>query len=420
MPAITNVKKPVTDSAFTQLKLYPLTSTKDLDALLEKSGKAQVILLGEATHGTAEFYNWRAEISRRLIAEKGFTSIATEGDWADGVRVNDFINGDKKDSTAGLQVLQLFDRWPSFLWANTEFLNFMVWLNNYNLSQPVSKKVTFHGCDLFSISDAADTMYNHIDDPAVKTTIEKFRKCLDQFRSDERLYSTSDEKKDCSAQAAELLAITKKNIHNDSSFFLQAAYTIFNGERYLRSVRKRIDAWNIREYHMAESIKRLTAAGKKVIVWLHNTHAGDAFYSSTHLHNRTSVGEILRKMYGENVFLVGFGTYSGTTVAAETWGGKTEQMPLAYAENGTWEQLLHSLSPTDKYIILNDTTLDKRMQTKWMYTRSVGVLYHPNERSGMNLSRIAKRFDAYIYIDHTTPIHPLPVKVQRAGGIRDE
>lgn len=425
IPANTVIVKPVVDSAFIGLQMHELTSAKDLNTLIEKIGDAKVVLLGEATHGTAEFYNWRAEISKRLITEKEFTAICVEGDWADGIRVNNFITGNKKNSSDALHVLQLFDRWPSFLWANTEFLSFMLWLNNYNEDQDVSKKITFHGTDLFSIMDAVDTMSKRLNDAAIKNVIEQFKDCFKPFSNDEHLYSKRDQKADCSNYATQLLELVKKYVSNKDSlfsrFFLPAALTVYDGERYLRSARNRIDPWNMRDNHMAESIKSISDANQKVIVWLHNSHAGDAFYSSTHWNARTSVGEILKQKMGEkNVYLVGFGTYSGFVTVAETWGGEIEQLRLANAENATWEQVLHSMGANDKYVILNDTTLNKQLQTKWIYTRSIGVIYHNNERSGMSLSRMAKRFDAYIFIDHTTAVHPLPVKTHRLSGRTDE
>jgi erythromycin esterase len=263
-------------------------------------------------------------------------------------------------------------------------------------------------------------MYKHVNDDEIKTALREFRNCFRLFNNNGQLYSKAGEKTDCSNQAKQLVAVTKKNIERDplfSLFFLQAALTIFNGEHYYHSLRNRVDAWNIRDNHMAESIKRIAQVKGKVIVWLHNTHAGDAFYSSTHWHARSSVGEILRKSMGEkNIYLVGFGTYSGTVTAAQSWGGNIEQMQLANAELGTWEQTLHSKGAYDKYIMLDETKDNRQLQTRWIYTRSIGVLYHSNERSGMNLSLMAKRFDAYIFIDHTTALHPLQVKVRRTAG----
>ena len=428
VPANTVTTKPLPDSAFIGLQTYPLASAKDLDTLLSKIGDAKVVLLGEATHGTAEFYNWRTEISKRLIIEKGFNTIAVEGDWADGIRVNNFIIGNKKDSIEVLRVLQLFDRWPSFLWANTEFLNFMLWLNNYNATRSASKKITFYGTDLFSIIDAADTMSHRLNSDTVMAAIEQFRNCFDLFANDEQLYAKQDQKANCSEQSKHLLEVTNKyNLGKDSLsalFFLQAALTVFNGEQYFRLQRNRTDVWNIRENHMAESIRRLTdtdANKRKVIVWMHNSHTGDAFYASTHWSGRTSVGEILREKMGEkNVYIIGFGSYSGYVTASQSWGGKIEQMQLANAENATWEQTLHSMWGNDKYVILHDTALNNKLKTRWIYTRSIGVIYHNNERSGMKLSRVAKRFDAYIFIDHSTPVHPLHIQVKKAGIKIDE
>ena len=403
---------------YLNLPAHLLTSETDLDSFIDAAGNAEVVLLGEATHGTDDFYKWRAAISRRLIIEKGFNTIAVEGDWADGARINRFIGGASGDSSTAVSVLQQVDRWPVWLWANTEVAAFITWLNHYNQRLVDSNKISFVGTDLFSVNDALNEMEQDAEDTALQWHIENFRKCFAPFIHNERMYGKDSV---CSHQAASLLSFVRQNSSRfdniKSNSLLQGAITIFDAERYLRSITNKMGGWNIREQHMAETILRIlqNKQGAKIIAWLHNSHAGVASFSGMRNYNRTSVGEILKSALGDTaVFVTGFGTYSGTVTASRTWGGATETMGFAPAEPGSWDDVLHNLGNNDKYILFRETRNNVTLQNKWIYMRSLGVLYLPFQRSGASQSIPAKRYDAFIFIDHSSALRPLETKTIRS------
>jgi erythromycin esterase-like protein len=404
------ITKPL-DSIFLNLPAHSLDSENDLDSFVNAIGDARIVLLGEGTHGTADFYKWRAAISRKLVTGKSFNAIAVEGDWADGEKVNRFICGDVGDSAGAVAVLKKFDRWPEWLWANTEVASFITWLNHYNQRLADSDKITFTGTDLFSVDDALGEMEQQSSDTALHHHIENFRKCFEPFSNNERSYGKDTT---CTAQAASLLLFLREN---SSAFpepvrtkLLQGAATVVDAELYLRSITTKMGGWNIREQHMAETILRIlhNKPGSKIIAWLHNSHAGVASFSGMRNYNRTSVGELLKTQLGDSsVFITGFGTYSGTVTASRTWGGVTETMGLAPAEPGSWDDILHNISNANKYILFRETRNNLPLQNRWVYMRSIGVVYTPYQRSGASQSIPAKRYDAFIFIDHSSALRPL-------------
>lgn len=414
-------------SAIEIIPYYPLANEQDLDVLLKEIGNAKIVLLGEASHGTSEFYTWRSAISKRLIQEKGFNFIAVEGDWTDSYKVNNFIKGEKKDSAAAVTLLKEYNRWPTWLWANYETASLATWLNNYNQNIPAKQKVGFYGLDVFNIAEAAADIKPYLlaSDTNAINAVNKFQQCFKPFANDEQKYARplTSMSGNCSAQANILLQTIQKSaaakqINSGAAFaMVQNAQVVFDGELYLRlSKNNTVDSWNLRDNHMVETIARLLTLygpGAKAIIWAHNNHVGDAQYATMHWTGKTNAGQLLRNKYGkENIFSVGFGTYNGSVIASEKWGAPYQKMQLAAAGDSSWEQKMHQLNADNKIILSKDIRNYPNM-LRWISQVAVGVLYHPMQKSGTySLSVIPNRYDAYIFIDHTNALHPIETPVK--------
>jgi erythromycin esterase len=414
-----------------QIPYYPLKNEKDLDILVKEIDTSRIVLLGEASHGTSEYYNWRAAISKRLIMEKGFNFIAVEGDWTDSYKVNNFIKGEKKDSNAVITLLKEYNRWPTWLWANYEVASLVGWLNEYNQNRPAKDKIGFYGLDLFNIAAAANEimLYLKPTDSAALHAVKSFQQCFKPYANDEQQYSKvgSGRISNCKESANQLLHIIHslaiKPSQTETDFAIeQDAQVVFDGELYLRTRGNPVDGWNFRDNHMLETINRilkLYGPTSKAIIWAHNNHLGDAQYATMIWEGKTNLGNMLRHQYGvKNVFIVGFGSYSGSIIAAEKWGTPYKTMPVALADDSTWEQKMHQLNTENKIIICKELK-DKPSMLRWMSHIGIGVTYHPLDRTGIySLSVIPNRYDAFLFFDHTNALHPIetPVKGKEPLG----
>ncbi len=405
--------------------MHALNTTADLDALIDDIGDRRVVMLGEASHGTHEYYTWRTAISKRLIQEKGFDFIAVEGEWADSYRVNQFIKGEQKDSAAVVQLLRQYNRWPTWMWGNYEVAALVSWLNKYNQTKSTNEKVGFFGLDVYCLWESmAELMpYLKTTDENVQKAAQKVHKCFQPFSADAYQYASAvaSASADCRNETNRLWQSIRKITGdkapaNESHFVMQQnALVALNGENYYRTmVVNDAASWNIRDQHMAQTLKRLLelhGTGSKAIIWEHNTHVGDARYTDMAKGGMVNVGQLVRKELGEqNVFIVGFGSYMGTVIAAEQWGKSILRMEVPPATEGSWEHILHTLSPTDKIILSKDIS-NNRQLNKWIDHRAIGVVYHPQrEHLGNYVPTILpKRYDAFIYIDKTTALHPINI-----------
>jgi erythromycin esterase-like protein len=427
--------KDLKHSAIEVIPYYPLTNEQDLDVLIKEIGNAKIVLLGEASHGTSEYYTWRAALSKRLIQEKGFNFIAVEGDWTDSYKVNNFIKGERKDSAAAINVLKEYNRWPTWLWANYETASLVIWLNNYNQNLPAKQKVGFYGLDVFNIAEAAAEIKQYLpsSDTNAITAVTKFQQCFKPFADNEQKYvrSITAMSGNCSAHANALLQAIKKSpsakeLDPEAAFaMLQNAQVAYDGELYLRTSKNNyVDGWNLRDNHMVETIARLLnlyGSGARGIIWAHNNHVGDAGYATMHWTGKTNVGQLLRNKYGkEKVFSVGFGTYTGTVIAAEKWGTPYKKMQLASADDSSWEQKMHQVNADNKIVLSKDIRNYPGM-LRWISQIAVGVIYHPMQKAGTySLSVVPNRYDAYIFIDKTNALHPIETRVKGTMGAVSE
>ena len=413
-----------------QIPHYPLRNEQDLDILMEQIGDARIVLLGEASHGTSEYYTWRAAISKRLIEEKGFGFIAVEGEWADSYRVNEFIKGPEQDSAAVISLLKNYNRWPTWMWGNYEVAALVNWLNQYNQEISAKEKIGFFGLDVYCLWESMSELMPYLQeleevDPSLLKAAKEVHQCFQPYSSDPQQYAVAvaNASDNCRAKTRRLWKVVQKLTDEKSEkskmgFVMEQNILVaLNGEKYYRTmIESNVKSWNIRDRHMAQTLKRLLefhGPDSKAIVWEHNTHVGDARYTDMAKDGMVNVGQLARKEFGkENVFAVGFGSYSGTVIAAGGWGAPLKIIEMPQASEGSWENILHQLSPANK-IILSKDIQDKKFFKRSIGHRAIGVVYNPDlEHLGNYVpSIIPKRYDAFLFIDQTKALHPLETPV---------
>lgn len=403
---------------------HRLENSTDLDPLLEKIGESKYVLLGEASHGTHEYYTWRAQISKRLIKEKGFSFIAVEGDWPDCYNINSWIKNYENAPDEIFEVLKNFRRWPTWMWANWEIAAFATWLRGHNDKLPTHKKTGFYGLDVYSLWESMESIVGYLEkeDPETAKLAQDAVQCFEPFKARDSYASVfSSSNSDCKSEVVDLLQEVRKKAHSydrEEEAGLNAelnALVMANAEKYYKAMAGfGDDSWNVRDKHMAETLDRLMKHhGKdaKVIVWEHNTHIGDARATDMAAAGLINLGQLVREQHHEDgVCLVGFGSYSGSVIAGKRWGAPMEKMKVPEAIRGSVEHLLHRESPQNKLIIFDEDEHLKESFSEEMGHRAIGVVYHPaHERGNYVPSRISDRYDAFLYIDKTRGLHPLKI-----------
>jgi len=403
---------------------HPLQGPQDLDLLMEEIGNARIVLLGEASHGTSEYYTWRTAISKRLIQEKNFNFISVEGDWPDCFEVNKYIKGQGEAVTAP-ELLQTFNRWPTWMWGNWEVAGLVDWMKKFNAGKSEAEQAGFFGLDVYSLWDSLQEILNYLEQqggPAAAAAKKAFR-CFEPYSEDPQEYARAVAfvSQDCEDEVVNMLqALRQKGLDSGADRTAefdaeQNALVAVNAERYYRAmIRGGGSSWNVRDRHMMETLTRLLdlhGPDSKAIIWEHNTHVGDARYTDMARNNMVNVGQLVREQYGEeNTFIVGFGSYKGSVIAADEWGEPMEIMEVPPAPSGTWENMLHEISPQNKLLFSKELTEEKALRDKIGH-RAIGVVYHPRmERYGNYVPTVVpKRYDAFAYIDTTRALHPLAI-----------
>ncbi|UOQ73309.1 erythromycin esterase family protein [Hymenobacter cellulosilyticus] len=414
------------------LPTHPLRSAADLDAVLTAIGDARIVLLGEASHGTHEYYTWRTALSKRLIQEKGFQFIAVEGDWPDCFEVNCAIKQDKADYGSAAQLLQTFNRWPTWMWGNWEIAALIDWLHQHNQQRPLAERIGFYGLDVYSLWESLQEILQFVSkqgDGAVAAAHKAFQ-CFEPYGDDPQEYAqhvafVSD---DCEDEVTHMLQSLRRQLRNttaptglerETNFAAeQNALVAVNAERYYRAMISGGSAsWNVRDGHMMETLTRLLdlhGPDSKAIIWEHNTHIGDARYTDMARDNTVNIGQLARQMYGrEQVFAVGFGSYQGSVIAGKRWGAPFEVMPVPRATNGSWEDLLHDQLKGENALLLSSELKGTPAQKQTFKHRAIGVVYRPEfEQFGNYVpSLMSERYDAFLFIDQTQALHPLLTQV---------
>ena len=407
---------------------HPFTGAPaDYDPLLDAIGNARFVLIGEASHGTHEFYRHRAQITKRLIAEKDFNTVAVEADWPDAYRVNLFVRNQGEDQEA-IDALAGFQRFPTWMWRNADVLDFVGWLRTYN--EQHGNKAGFYGLDLYSLYASIRAVLDFLDkvDPEAARRARHRYACFEQFGEDTQAYGYAAEfdwGRSCEKQAvsqfmemqqrAAELAQRDGRVLPDAFFFAQQnARLVKNAEEYYRSMfHARVSSWNLRDTHMAETLEALVhhlgPKRAKVVVWAHNSHLGDARATQMGQEGELNLGQLVRQKWPDNSFLVGFSTYTGTVTAAADWDGPAERKHVRPGLPGSFENLFHQVGVPNFLLLPCVQPRVRLVLQQQKIERAIGVIYRPRTERGSHYfhARMGDQFDAVIHLDQTRAVEPL-------------
>jgi erythromycin esterase-like protein len=403
----------------------------DYDSLLDLIGDRRFVLIGEASHGTHEFYRERARLTRRLIDELGFTVVAVEGDWPDAYRVNRYVLGMSADQDADAALCG-FRRFPTWMWRNRDVLTFVQWLRARNDTMTHSTaKVRFYGLDLYSLHTSIEAVIDYLDavDPSEAKMARKRYSCFDHVSADGQAYGhavayrgAAPCEKEVVAQLVELrrraeLYLRRDGwVAEDEQFYAeQNARLVRDAEEYYSQMyRAEVSSWNLRDQHMAGTLDALVehldrqSANTKVVVWEHNSHIGDARATAMGYRGELNVGQLARQHYGGDVALIGFTTFDGWVTAADDWGAPAQRKQVRPARPDSHEALLHEVGIPQFWVPtahrpVNGTLGRPRLE------RAIGVIYRPETelQSHYFEASLANQFDAVIHMDRTRALEPL-------------
>lgn len=411
----------------------PMTGGRtDLDALVEQADGKHVVLIGEASHGTHEFYRLRAELTKRLITEKGFGAVAAEADWPDSLRVNRFVRGLGDDPDA-VDALGGFERFPSWMWRNADVLDFVGWLRDHNDSMEDPRKVGFYGLDLYSLHASMKAVIEYLearDKDAAWRARERYA-CFDLHGDDPQAYGRSTgfgRTETCQSEVVAVLIELQKRrdrllaqegaLAEDDYFAAEMnACVVKDAEEYYRSMyRGRVSSWNLRDTHMADTLDsllrhlRVRSPGMgRVVVWAHNSHVGDARATAMGAQGELNTGQLARERHPGHALLVGFSTHSGTVTAASDWGEPTERKRVRPALRGSYEHIFHQTGLSEFLLPLTDLGEAAGALKQERPQRAIGVIYRPETERMSHYYEVSlpRQFDAIIHVDHTRALEPL-------------
>lgn len=420
----------------------------DLDSLLERIGDSRVVLLGEATHGTAEFYDMRSRITRELIEKKGFTIIAVEADWPDATSINHFAQGANRGAShdpfqrfvhGTVFKNKPFSSFPTWMWANHSVLAFVNWLKNYNQSVPaaehavVEHAVSFYGLDIYNLFGSVEAVLDYLQgvDPKAADAARWSYGCLLPWIDDPSSYSRSMKSGGYRGCGREVSTVFNA-LRNNRAFYSQAnsetdrqryfnavqnARLVRNGERYFRTLYKENNnPWNLRDQNMIDTLMAVLnyhGRSSKAVVWAHNSHVGDARATEMHTHGQFNLGQKVREAFTDSAYLIGFGTDHGTVAAASKWGAPMKVMQVPSSQKDSYERLFHDVK-ADNFMLplrkpLQDITRKKLLAARLQ--RAIGTTYEPENESEKNYyyASLPRQFDEYIWFDETHAVKPLSI-----------
>ncbi len=404
---------------------------EDYDPLLERIGDCRLVLIGEASHGTHEFYRERAVITKRLIAEKGFSAVAVEADWPDAYRVNRYVRAEGRDPDS-VDALSGFERFPAWMWRNADVLDFIGWLRAHNdRAAAGDRKVGFYGLDLYSLHASMGAVLSYLDkvDPEGARRARRRYSCFDHVGGDPQTYGYAAElgiARSCEDEAVgQLLELRRSaaeyarrdgRLAPDDFFFAeQNARLVKNAEEYYRSMfRTRALSWNLRDRHMAETLEALlgflSAGGSpaKIVLWEHNSHLGDARATEMGHGGEWNVGQLVREQHGSQAVLVGFTTHEGTVTAASDWHGPAERKRVRPSLPGSYEALFHAAGIQRFFLPLGAQNPIPELREP-LLERAIGVIYAPETERASHYfyACLPDQFDALLHIDRTRAVEPL-------------
>ncbi len=422
--------------------LQPLTGhARDYDALLDAIGDARVVCLGEATHGTHEFYRERAAITRRLIEEKGFTIVAAEADWPDAYRVNRYVRGTSEDARAE-DALAGFSRFPTWMWRNTVVVEFAEWLRRRNESVRREHQAGFYGLDLYSLFTSIEAVLGYLAevDPEAAARARFRYACFDHYGEDSQAYgyaATFDLTESCERHAIEQLMELRRSaselasrdghIPEDEYFFAeQNARVVAHAEEYYRTMfTGRVSSWNLRDRHMAGTADALlahvqarTGQPARIVIWEHNSHVGDARATQMGRSGEWNVGQLMRERHGDEVYLVGFSTDHGTVTAASDWDAPAERKRVRPALGNSFERLFHEIEIPNFYVNMSADRDAASALAAERLERAIGVVYLPGTERVSHYfgASLSGQFDTVIHLDETRALEPLETTQEWVAG----
>ncbi|MDY0885108.1 erythromycin esterase family protein [Dongia soli] len=404
---------------------------REFGEFFDRFGDARVVLLGEATHGSREFYQARSAITRRLIEHHGFNIVAVEADWPDAARIDNYV----RHAAPRPNAQEAFTRFPTWMWRNEEVMEFITWLRGHNETRSPDKRAAFHGLDVYSLGTSVQAVLDYLDrvDPAGAALARSRYGCLTPWHEEPAAYGRAvlwGEDQSCEDEAAAQLASLLENRltymrEGGADFFdaAQNARIVRAAEQYYRVMyRGSRESWNLRDRHMFDTLQSLLAhhggaRGEKMgqkakaVVWAHNSHIGNAAATRMGWQGEFNIGELCRTAYGQDAVLIGFGTDHGTVAAADDWNGPMRVMNLRPSRQDSYE---YAFKQTGRSCSLTDWRTPERRElaaalSEPRLERAIGVIYRPDtERSSHYFDAVlAEQFDAYVWFDETGAVTPL-------------
>lgn len=392
----------------------------DLTPLLDRVGDARVVLIGEASHGTSEFYRMRARITQRLIEDKNFAFVAAEADWPDASRIDHYVR--EKDVPRSDWIA--FSRFPTWMWRNAETRGFVDWLHKNNQTRPHEQRTAFYGLDLYSLYNSIGVVLSYLDtvDADLAAIARARYGCLTPWEADPSAYgraTLTGAYKKCEEDVSHVLVELLKKEHErrlDGERYFDAAQNarlIANAERYYRIMYYGSRAsWNLRDNHMFETLNQLLdhhGAGSKAVIWAHNSHIGDASATEMGRRGEYNIGQLCRQRFGEDCFSIGFGTNDGTVAAASDWDSPMEIMKVRPAHAQSYERLFHLTNAPGLMLPLQVHGELREKLLRPQLERAIGVIYRPDTELASHYFEavLPRQFDEYIWIDRTSAVHPI-------------
>lgn len=425
---------------------HPLSgSSEDFDPLLERCANARVVLLGEATHGTHEFYHARAEITRRLITEHGFHALALEADWPDAWRVGQFVKGVNVDGAA-TEALAGFKRFPQWMWRNSDMLDFVGWLRSHNdVSITPKGKVGIYGLDLYSLNDSITAVLEYLKkvDPAAAQHFSRRYACFEHFGGNTQrygLFTGTGISKSCEEEVVSAVAELRRSRGGylgldgqtaEDAYFCaeQNAIVVADAENYYRTMlRGDVESWNLRDRHMMDTLISLMEhldkihGHSKVVVWAHNSHVGHATATQMGRRGEFNIGQLAREKFGNEAFLVGFTTHSGTVTAASEWDAPCERKSVRPALAYSYENLFHSTGLPQFWLDFSKNPDVAESLRHPLLERAIGVIYRPESERASHYftASLPDQFDGIFHFDETRAVEPLEQTAEWEVGEVDE
>jgi len=399
-------------------------------SIVEAIGDAEVVLIGEASHGTHEFYRVRADITEALIRHRGFNVVAAEADWPDAYRVNRWVRGASADPDAST-ALGDFTRFPRWMWRNDVVVDFLTWLREENERRDAAARVGFYGLDLYSLHTSVEAVLRYLTkvDPEAARRARQRYACFESFAEDSQAYGYATAvglsqscENDVVAQLVELrrrateYAGRDGHVAADEYFFAeQNARLVRNAEEYYRAMfGGRVESWNLRDTHMMETLDALCdwvtrQAGKtRAVVWAHNSHLGDARATQMGQWGELNLGQLVREKYRDRACLIGFTTHTGSVTAARDWDAAVEQRRVRHSMEGSYERLFHDTGLERFFLRLRDEPIHELLSVSRL-ERAIGVIYAPETERASHYFRahVSRQFDVVIHIDETRALTPL-------------